>query len=215
MGLVPCVEGRSGTRRAATWQAPPPAGQFHRFRKIVVHPSAQTSFPVGRHRVGRDGDDRNARMDRCADTAGRFKAVHHRHLAVHQHQVVASVLDRFDGLGAIGDRGGLVSQLPQLRKNYVPVDGIILRHQDSRVSRDPSGRSRRSGAPIPPARGLLLDGRQLKNRREPEGGTLAFPAVDMDRAPHHLDELLRDSQPEPGAAVLACGGGVCLDEWRE
>ena len=66
------------------------ARRFNRLGKIIVHPFAQTSVPVGRHRVGRESDDRNARMNRTADKAGGFEAVHHRHLAVHQHQVVAS-----------------------------------------------------------------------------------------------------------------------------
>ena len=40
-------------------------------------------------------------------------------------------LQRFDGLGAVGDRVGLVSQFLQLRQSHVPVGGIVLRHQDS------------------------------------------------------------------------------------
>ena len=117
----------------------------------------------------------------------------------------------------LADCVGLVSQLPQLGKNYGSVGGIILRHQDSGVSRerDTSGGARRNGAPIPLARGLLAGSRQLKERGEPEGGTTAFPAFDVDCAPHHLDKLLRDGQPEPGAAILARGGFVRLDEWRE
>ena len=38
---------------------------------------------------------------------------------------------------------------------------------------------------------------------------------DADGPPHHLHQLLADRQPEPGAAVLARGGGVRLDERRE
>ena len=72
-------------------------------------------------------------MNRLADTAGRFEAVHHRHLAVHQHQVVA-----LHARTASMASAPLVTALAwypsfsQLRQSYLPVGGIVLRHQDSR-----------------------------------------------------------------------------------
>jgi hypothetical protein len=53
--------------------------------------------------------NRNACLSRAANTAARFEAVHDLQLAVHQRQVEASALNRFDSLGANGDGAGFLS----------------------------------------------------------------------------------------------------------
>ena len=46
-------------------------------------------------------------------------------------------------------------------------------------------------------------GRHFERNREPERRALARHALHADRAPHELDELLADREPEPGPAVTA------------
>ena len=65
-------------------------------------------------------------MNGSSDPTRCLEAVHHWHLAVHQNQVEIPFDHRLDGLGAIGDCGGLVSELLKLRQTHVPIGGIVF-----------------------------------------------------------------------------------------
>ena len=123
-GSGPCVHFASTSANCA---------DLHRLGEKVVHSLANASVTVTRHRIGREGDDGNEGIAPLANPARSFVAVHHRHLAVHQDQIVSALLQRFEGFGAIGNRVGLVPEFPQLRQGYELVGRIILGEQDSRL----------------------------------------------------------------------------------
>ena len=199
--------------------------QVHWLREIVVHPFANASVPVARHRAGREGDDWNPWMRRLADAAGRFEAVHHRHLAVHQHQIVSAMLHRFDGFGAIGDRVGFVSQLLQLRQSYDAIGGVVLRHQDSRLAprggqpprRNASAhrcaRSRDSAQPAPrsASRPARRSKTAVNQKVEPSPSRLSTPIF----PPIISTSCLQIASPRPVPPYLRVVEVVRLGERRE
>src|SRR3979409_2801150 len=64
--------------------------EVYRLAEVVVHSSLQTSFAVARHRIGGDRDNGYARARPLAasNSPRSLKAVHFRHKAVHQDQIV-------------------------------------------------------------------------------------------------------------------------------
>ena len=58
-------------------------------------------------------------------------------------------------------------------------------------------------------------GDRLEADAELEQAALARPALDADAAIHHLDQALRDREPQPGTAVLPGGRGIGLGERTE
>src|SRR6185503_11673025 len=69
----------------------------------------------------------------------------------------------------------------------------------------------RGGIGLQHDRVLLLP----EGRREVESASLADFTVHPDSSTHHLDELGRDSQTQPGSSVLASSGGISLFEGRK
>ena len=67
-----------------------------RLADVLIHARLQAPLPVPGHRVGghRDDGDPLPRRLALADHLGRLKAIHHRHLQVHKHQIVG---DRGEG----------------------------------------------------------------------------------------------------------------------
>src|SRR6478735_1733317 len=64
---------------------------------VVVHAGREARLAVAGHRVGGEADDPDRPLrPAAADPTGRLEAVHLGHLDVHQHDVVAAVLDRVD-----------------------------------------------------------------------------------------------------------------------
>lgn len=66
--------------------------QLDRFRDIVVHACGQAPLPVTFQRAGRHGDDRHMALVTLqpAEFHRGLIPIHHRHLAIHQHQIVCT-----------------------------------------------------------------------------------------------------------------------------
>ena len=76
---------------------------------------------------------RDRRTCGLADLAGGLEAVHHRHLHVHQHQVVRDGLERLEGLGAVGHGLGAQAQFLEHAQRHLLVGDIVLGQQDARL----------------------------------------------------------------------------------
>ena len=159
---------------------------LHRLREEVVHSRANASVTVTRHRIGREGDDGKEGIAPLANPARGFVAVHHRHFAVHQDQIVSALLQRFEGFGAIGNRVGLVPEFPELRQGYELVGRIILGEQDSGLPRHNRARralmeggSLRGSMPVPRADGNAVTGgiskTAVNQKVEPSPSRLSSP----------------------------------------
>ena len=101
-----------------------------------VHTVFQGGFLVLLHGVGRHGDDGQGLHVLPAqrpDRAGRFVAVHHRHLHIHQDGVVIALLRPAHHVHRVGAvRGGfhLEASLLQDHLGNLPVQLVVLHQQD-------------------------------------------------------------------------------------
>ena len=137
-----------------------------------------------------------------ADVPGGGVAVHHRHLAVHQHEV--DRLARRAGRAPARRRSASMTSTPSdcsISSRDHAVDLVVLDDQHParpgpRRRRGRRARSRSTAA----ARRDRID-RQAQ--REAEARAAARLALDLDLAAHRLDDALADRQPEPGAAAAA------------
>ena len=157
----------------------------------------------------------------AADLRGRRQPSMTRHLAIHQHRVVARSLTA--SIASMPFDGGLRSVAEVLEHS----DRDLAVHRLSSTSRI-RGPARRRGTSSdlgvgrrPPAASPRREGRLAGIRRrlqanlEPEGRSAVERAVHADLAAHQPDQLPADRQPQPGAAVLAGGGGIGLAERAE
>ena len=55
-----------------------------RLREIIVHAGGKTRFAIAGQHVRRKGNDRHSATARCPDPPRRLKAVHFRHLTIHE-----------------------------------------------------------------------------------------------------------------------------------
>ncbi|MNH97932.1 hypothetical protein D3C73_506390 [compost metagenome] len=102
--------------------------------QVVIHAAGQGAFAVPGHGVGGHGDDRQRREVRLlANPAGRGIAVHHRHLAVHQHTVEIAVPGQpVECLLAIICQLELDACLLQQVARQLPVQFVVLHQQQAR-----------------------------------------------------------------------------------
>ena len=108
-------------------------------------------------------------------------------------------------------------------QQYALVGAVVLRNQDAGAPSRAGQADRRASGPISGylTNGFFHGGRRgrgsgyLADHGEPECGTFPHGAAQTDLAAHHLDQLLGDGQPQAGAAILARGGCVGLNEGRE
>ena len=130
--------------------------RFDRFGDVRVHPRREAPIAVRLHRIRRHRDDREVLEARVtADLAGGRHAVHHRHLHVHQHDVVprsAYPLERHQSvLGQIHHEAGVAQQFA----GHALVHIIVLHEQYARAleARESTERvARRIGAHARPLR---------------------------------------------------------------
>jgi hypothetical protein len=79
-------------------------GHVDRLGDEIVHPGVQAFFLVAHHGIGSHGDHWQAGITRIlAQLARRLVAIHHRHLAIHQHAVIGIFLD-------LGQRDGAIAR---------------------------------------------------------------------------------------------------------
>ena len=98
----------------------------------AVHPGVQAKLFVALHGVGRqrhDGQVGATALRKIADRCGGLVAVHHRHLAIHQHEVEISGAHPVDGLRTIAGHLVLQTELGQHRLGHTLVDGVVFDQQ--------------------------------------------------------------------------------------
>ena len=102
-----------------------------RLGQVVVHPRVQALLPVTAERVRGHRHDRaaqpaTAQLPRC------FVAVHARHLAVHQDQVIVRLRGPINGLDAVTRLIELrVAKLGQHTAHHHHVDGVVFDDQQA------------------------------------------------------------------------------------
>ena len=170
--------------------------RLDRLGQVVVHAGGEAFLAVAGHGVGGQRHDRHPprRPGQRPDRPRRREAVEHRHLHVHQHDVVAAAGRRRDRGAAVGDRLHAVPAGMQEGADQILVGGVVLgeQHPERRLRVGGARRRRRVLGPRRAA-GPGAD-------REAEDAALARRARHRDLAAHQLDELLGDREPEAGAA---------------
>ena len=113
-------------------------GHAHRFADIVVHARGQTLVAVSLHRVGGEGHNpdpaRAAGGFELAEAASGGVAVHFRHLAIHQHDIVMDAVDGFERLKPVGRDVGRETEFLQLLQGHFLIDDVVLGQQDLEVT---------------------------------------------------------------------------------
>ena len=181
---------------------------------MIVHPRRQTAFAIARHGVGGHGDNRQAHPIRQrTDGARRGESIHHRHLHVHQHNIVDRATHLFHCGGAVGRQINIQLELAQERGRHFLIELVVFDQQHPAASED--SEIRRRLGPVPGRVGCHRLGAPTQLGREPERGTLAGRALDPHFSPHQFRQPLRDGQPQPRSAVLAGGGDIGLLETLE
>ncbi len=135
-------------------------GWTHGFAQVVVHTGCQTGFAVTAHRVGGHGDDRDVSIGRrgAADDAGGLEPIHHRHLAVQQHQCkcVRSFDEGVHRCATVSDSLDRITEPFELQDGQALVDRVVLRQQDTRAL----DRGFQAQPRSPPGDRLRVGGRQ-------------------------------------------------------
>ena len=183
---------------------------------MVVHARCRADGLFVLHRVGGHGDDREfVKPAPAANFACRGKAVHDRHLDVHQYQIEGvragfpQDVERFLAVGS-GARGD--ADDGQQRFDDFAVERLVIHHQYLHI-------------PVAHRQHGLVGGvcglRQIDGSAQPqpdpdaEGGADALLAGDADIAAHHFCQTPGQRQPEAGAAELAAHGDIGLGEGLE
>jgi hypothetical protein len=126
-------------------------------RNVVVHTGGDAAIAIALHGVGGHGHD-DVALSGCftaANFGGCLIAVHHRHLTVHEDDVVSHILDHFDSFRAVGDEIDAATQTLEHAGGNDLIDGVVLDDQHARTNgifRDEDGiasRSDRFGDGVP------------------------------------------------------------------
>ena len=94
------------------------SSEFHRLADIVVHPGRETFLAVALQRIGRhrdyDGVPRPLSSSRRRNSAVAVKPSISGHHAVHQDQRISFGGERLEGLGAVSNHLGRITEFAQL-----------------------------------------------------------------------------------------------------
>ena len=179
----------------------------YRFSDVVVHARVQAGLAVGGHRVGRHGHDGRSRVALIGAQGARGgKTVHHRHLHVHQHEVVIAPGAAPERFFAVFGLVRLYAGFAQEPEGDLAVEFVVLHQEDPRVFVAGHGR-----------RGLRLSAflRCGDARGEPERAARALRAFHADAAPEQVRQLAADGQSQARAAVAPRDAVVGLVECLE
>src|SRR5580704_5873472 len=102
-------------------------------RYVVIHSRVEASFPVALHGVRGHGDDGtvNAWPLAPANLLRGLKAVHFRHLTIHEDRVVGEEADHLDRLLAIcGDIHAAAQLFEHPSRNHL-IDGVVFYDQNT------------------------------------------------------------------------------------
>ncbi len=102
--------------------------------QVIVHARRQAGFAVALQRVGGNRDHGQAALAAhlalvAPDLAGGRKAVHHRHLAIHQHRIPAAFVHGAQRFLAVFRAACFEAQAFQHRAGDFDVDRVVLGQQ--------------------------------------------------------------------------------------
>ena len=169
--------------------------------------------------MGGQRDDRQASPAApfgLTNRAGGVDPVHAGHLHIHQDQIEATVLQRFQSSRPAVDRRDRVSVSRQHDLCKSAVRGIVFHQQHGQLwrARAWTGAARLGWRATTHGR-LSRAIREPEAHREMKGTSLSRRALEPDAAPHHLHQTGRDGESQPRAAIVPGCGGVDLPERRE
>ena len=191
--------------------------------EVIVRPCLEPGYDVVQLVLGGQHEDRElVQAVGLAETAADFKARHARHHDV-EHQQVGRILgDTLDGVLAVRRDHHAVPLQQQLVGEHLEVDRLVVDDEDPGSSfACLRGKRRKVRMAMPGLHRALAvvrgDGRLvLRNGdREDEARSFSLLGLDPDLAVVELDQLFRDGEAQPGAAVFARYGGVHLLERPE
>ena len=188
-------------------------GRRHRFDQKTINPrlfgpADHVFTAIGGHHdhLGLPGNGRIA-----VNTLGHLIAVHPRHPPIHQHQVVglfSSSGQRRQGVRPVQRHADIEMEEAQHLGQDFAGHLVVIHHQHPHPFEQRAGLLHQ----IAPARLRLLGDLQMHG--EPDGRALpGLRVLDPDPAPHPLDQILADRQPQARAAEPAGGGLIGLDEF--
>ena len=95
---------------------------------VIIHAGLQTLFAIAYERVAGHGDDARAFPGgpTLTNLAGRFEAIHLRHLHVEKQYVVGLLFQRLEDFQAVAGNVSAVPQLVQDTDTDLLVDGIVI-----------------------------------------------------------------------------------------
>src|SRR5207302_6738315 len=132
--------------------------ELHWFGDVVIHPRGEASFSLARDGVRGHRDDWYTAPAPLVvpDLAGRFVAVHLRHLAVHEDSVIPTFCQHGDGLSAgRGNVAPIAETLDHAQADAL-VGHVVVHDEDASAA---PGRRHRV------TRGLAFDTRQAGKQR--------------------------------------------------
>lgn len=99
---------------------------------MIVHPGSEAAFAITGHDVGRHRQDRGVLSDvfPLAQQPGGGQAIHHRHLHVHQDQVVVGLGHHLQRDGAIAGDADISADRPQQLQRHLLIELVVFRQQD-------------------------------------------------------------------------------------
>ena len=145
-----------------------------------------------------------------ADRARGGKAVHARHLHVHQDEVEAISLRALDSLHTIADCIDDAAEFPEHVHKNLLAQRMVFGEQDALAGE--VGRQRTGGSSGPLRQ---VPRGAWQEQLEAEGAAGARLAVHPNRTSRHGHEVLGDGQAEPAAAVSARRRCIELQEALE
>ena len=213
-GIAPV---RSSNRLRAVGQV---AGQ-HLVEPLLVDRLGQVLVTAGHpifrnilgHDISRKGN--NGRIDTCfTNRLGGIPAVHDRHLDIHQDQVEVFAPYPFQGFGTVSHMHQLGAGTGHQQGYQPPVHFVVFGTQDP--ARQPRCQHHGDGpAALAEFRGIPQEVHLLQAAGA--DGNLEFAALAVgtgypDIPSQQLRQPAGNTQPQPGATVLAGNGGAALGE---
>ncbi len=165
--------------------------ELDRLREVVVHAHRVALVHRALLHVRRHRHDGHVAVRRVhgADAARGLEAVHARHVAVHQHQLVVLLREALERLDAVVGDGDFAAEALQHADRDFLVGAVVLDHENAAVA-EAVARPGAFGARHETRRRRLVDEQRAQ-------------AVEQRRAAQRLAERLRDRQPREPVAVGA------------
>ncbi|OPY79760.1 MAG: hypothetical protein A4E70_02034 [Syntrophus sp. PtaU1.Bin005] len=203
---------------------------FVRFAEIIVHSRVHAGPAVAFQGMGRERDNGDPAVPGFSftkplpfpDFPGRFIAVHPRHLAVHQDEVVMPGGPGINGSKTVLHHVDVTAEVVQHGRGDRLVDRVVFSQkdaesrEDSRVAFSAGGDAIWKGFRQEPGSGDGRNGaRFFEARSEAEGGPPPRRTFNLDGPTHHGDELAGNREPQACSPKLAGRGVVLLGEGFE